>query len=182
MLIYQIRCFHFTCFYRMDWGDPVPGWRQCWREFDDLHGHEGCLLWDPDPGWDHGCLPCGLGEVHPLPCTYPGSDGPPASCGDHDEVPGRWVLIPWYVQGVPKHTRYVTLFIINNFYYIYLTSDYIKMNIIWEKNMHEYRRHFHVHVQVSEDLSSFTMFSTDYVTLLCKFYVLGNVRYIYYRL
>lgn len=48
--------------------------------------------------------------------------------------------------------------------------------------MHEYRRHSHVHVQVSEDLSSFTMFSTDYVTLLCKFYILGNVRYIYYRL
>lgn len=143
-------CFHFTCSCRMDWRDPVPGWRQCWRESDDLHGHEGCLLWDPDPGWDHGCLPCGLGEVHPLPCTYPGSDGPPASCGDHDEVPGRWVLIPWYVRvsqnilGMLHLLSSITFFYI--YRYMYLKSDSVKINILWEKNMHKY---FHVHVQVS---------------------------------
>lgn len=33
--------------------------------------------------------------------------------------------------------------------FIYLKSDYAKMNIILRKNMHVYQRHIHLHVQVS---------------------------------
>lgn len=42
------------------------------------------------------------------------------------------------------------LSLITFFYiYMYLKSDSVKINILWEKNMHKYWRHFHVHVQVS---------------------------------